>query len=82
MSPYAYAMCSDKLSNCHRLVVNTGWVMEKTIEDHTKRVKEHFVVGRMILASLRAPDLRSYDVPDVTVDRTVLFQHLPLEGDK
>lgn len=56
--------------------------MESSIEDHTRRVKEHLANGRMVLASLREPDIRAYDVPDVTVDRSILYQHLPLEGDK
>lgn len=63
-------------------VVQTGWVMEKTIEDHTRRVKERLADGRKVLASLRDPDLKPYDVPDVTANRTVLYQHLPLQTDK
>jgi len=56
--------------------------MESRIEDHTRRVKEHLADGRKAVASLRAPDIRAYDVPDLTADRSVLYRHLPLEGDK
>ncbi|KZP31372.1 hypothetical protein FIBSPDRAFT_724960 [Athelia psychrophila] len=62
--------------------VKAGWVMEKSIEDHTRRVKEKLSDGRSVLASLREPDMKSYDVPNVTVDRSSLYRHPPLEDDK
>jgi hypothetical protein len=56
--------------------------MEQSIEDHLDRVQERLAHGRQTLSTLRAPDLKAYNVPDVTVDRSVLHLNIPLEQDK
>jgi len=62
--------------------VDQGWVMESTIQDHLNRVRERFMHGRDILRSLREPDMKTYEVPDVNVDRSILHLHAPKEHDK
>jgi tRNA isopentenyl-2-thiomethyl-A-37 hydroxylase MiaE len=64
------------------LVIRAGWVMEKTIEAHLDRIKERFSHGRQILATIREPNIQAYEVPDVTVDRTMLQLNLPEEQDR
>jgi hypothetical protein len=56
--------------------------MEKSIEDHLDRVKQRFSRGREILATIRDPDIKAYEVPDVTVDRSMLQLNIPMEQDK
>jgi hypothetical protein len=56
--------------------------MEKTIEAHLSRIKNHLATGRDVLRSLRADELTTYDVPDVTSDRTVLHLPPPRDTDK
>ena len=63
-------------------VVRTGWVMEQTIQAHLNRVRDHLLNGRNVLRSLHESDLKPYDVPDVTVDLSVLHRQLPEDNDK
>lgn len=56
--------------------------MEKTIQGHLDRVRNHLATGRDILRSLRESDLKAYDVPDVTVDRAILRLNPPEDQDK
>ncbi|KII93203.1 hypothetical protein PLICRDRAFT_100474 [Plicaturopsis crispa FD-325 SS-3] len=59
-----------------------GWAMEKTIQGHLGRVKRRLDGGRAILGLLPELKLRSYAVPDVEVDRSILKLKPPKEGDK
>lgn len=56
--------------------------METTIQDHLERVRERLMGGRNILRSLREPTMKSYEVPDVVVDRSLLHLHPPKEHDR
>jgi len=62
--------------------VRAGWVMEQSIQAHLGRVRNHLLAGRNVLRSLREPEMKAYDVPDVTVDLSVLHRHLPGDNDK
>jgi hypothetical protein len=63
-------------------VVRTNWAMEKTIEAHLSRIKDHLATGRDVLRSLQESELTTYSIPDVTSDRTVLHLHPPRDTDK
>lgn len=61
---------------------SSGWVMEKTIENHLSRVQDRFAIGFDILRDLRESDIRPYEVPDVAVDRDIIHKQAPLSTDK
>lgn len=63
-------------------VINYGWVMESTIQDHLARVRKHLDNGRNILHSLRGPSMKTYDVPDVSIDLSILQLYPPKEHDE
>lgn len=56
--------------------------MEKTIQNHLNRVRDRLIRGRDLLGTLYVKDMKSYNVPDVTVDLEVLHRHVPSEQDK
>lgn len=56
--------------------------METTIQDHLERVRKRLMDGRNVLRSLREPTMKSYEVPDVAVDHSLLHLHPPKLGDK
>jgi hypothetical protein len=56
--------------------------MEQSIEDHLDRIQERLNHGRQILSTMREPDIKAYDVPDVMVDRSILHLNIPLKQDK
>jgi len=61
-------------------VVNVGWVMERRIEDHVKRVKNRLKIGRSVLGHLE--NLTTYDIENVEPDmRQTLFPP-PLPEDR
>jgi len=62
--------------------IRAGWVMEQSIEDHLERVRNHLLAGRATLRSIRESDAKTYDVPDVTVDRSIFHRHIPEDNDK
>jgi hypothetical protein len=64
------------------IVIRTNWAMEPTVEDHLSRIKDHIATGRAVLRSLNETGVATYDVPDVTPDRTVLFLDSPQDTDK
>lgn len=56
--------------------------MEQTIEAHLGRVRNHLITGRATLRTIRESDARTYDVPDVTVDRSIFHRQIPEDNDK
>lgn len=56
--------------------------MDKTIQGHLDRVRNHLAAGRNILRSLRDSDLKTYDVPNVTADQSILRLNPPEDQDK
>jgi hypothetical protein len=56
--------------------------MEKTLEDHLSRIKGHIATGHEVLRKLRNTELATYDIPDVTPDRSVLLADPPQDNDK
>jgi hypothetical protein len=56
--------------------------MEQSIERHLERVRNHLLTGRATLRLIRESDARTYDVPDVTVDRSIFHRHIPEDNDK
>lgn len=56
--------------------------MEKTIQDHLNRVQNRLAAGRAILRSLQDSGIKTYEVPNVTVDRSILGINPPEEQDK
>jgi hypothetical protein len=65
-----------------RELIRTNWVMDKSIEGHLARIQQHLATGRNVLRSLKEGELRTYDIPDVTPDRSVLELEPPRDDDK
>jgi hypothetical protein len=61
-------------------VVRVGWVMEKTIEDHVKRVKNRLEIGRSVLEHLE--NVTTYDIEDVEPDMEQITFPPPLPDDR
>src|SRR6266849_677621 len=61
-------------------VVRFGWVMEKKIEDHVKRVKDRLGIGRSVLEHLE--NVTTYDIEDVEPDMNQIAFPPPLPDDR
>jgi len=59
-----------------------NWVMEQSIQAHLSRIQNNLAKGRTLLRSLKADDLTTYNIPDITPDLTVTQSQPPQNGDK
>ena len=64
----------------HNVVKRVGWVMESSVEDHFKRIKDHLENGRLELTKLHNNHERAqiYDIPGAVPDSRISSLTPPL----
>lgn len=61
--------------------VQTGWVMENTIQNHFKRIMDRLTTGRKLLAQLASLAPKTYPIPDIIPNMILDEKEPPKEGD-